>query len=334
MDSKNKLTAVQYGVGPIGQRIVRNAVSKGIHFIGGVDIDPSKVGERLDDICETKIDGEAKITDDASSLLPTSPDVVFHSTVSSVEKAESQLLEALEAGSNVITTCEELSHPWQTHPGPAERIDKVARENGVACVATGINPGFVMDVLPALLSTPFGHLKSVSVTRIQNASQRRIPLQQKVGAGLSPESFEEKVADGAGHVGSRESLEMVADGLGWSLVDVTSTIEPVIAEAPVENAYTEVDTGNVAGVRQIIKGTTANGKEISLDLQMYAGANRPRDEIKLNGNQEIVVTVNNGYHGDHSTAAVVTNIVREILRADSGLNTMLDITLPAYQEVY
>ena len=34
-------TAVQYGVGPIGARVVDAAVARGYEFVGAVDVDPA-----------------------------------------------------------------------------------------------------------------------------------------------------------------------------------------------------------------------------------------------------------------------------------------------------
>ena len=50
-----------------------------------------------------------------------------------------------------------------------------------------------------------------------DAGRRREPLQRKVGAGLTADAFAEKKATGTfGHIGLRESLLLVADGLGWT----------------------------------------------------------------------------------------------------------------------
>ncbi|WP_157231428.1 NAD(P)H-dependent amine dehydrogenase family protein [Halostagnicola larsenii] len=258
---------------------------------------------------------------------------MFHSTVSSIEESEPQLIEILEAGCDVISTCEELSYPQHSNHDAAKRIDEVAKENGVTCLSTGINPGFVMDALPVLLSTPVNRVDSIHVNRVQDAEQRRISLQQKIGAGLPVAEFDSQIATGAGHVGSRESVAMLADGVGWSLTEVSEAIEPVVADETVDS-HVAVTPGDVAGVNQTVRGTTASGKEIVLDLQMYVGAENPRDEIRLQGSQDLTVTVDGGYHGDYSTSAIVTNLVDNVLGSGSGLRTMLDIPTPSHRDTY
>src|SRR4030095_13108838 len=100
----------------------------------------------------------------------------------------------------------------------------------VALVGTGVNPGFVMDKLVLTLSTTAQRIDSARAIRIVDASQRRMPLQKKVGAGMSREEFQEKVAAGIiKHHGLPESVDMVADGLGLEIDDIKEVIEPIIA---------------------------------------------------------------------------------------------------------
>jgi len=97
-------------------------------------------------------------------------------------------------------------------------------------VGTGVNPGFVMDKLVLTLATASQQVDSARAIRIVNASDRRLPLQKKVGAGMTPEEFQAQVAAGViKHHGLPESVAMVADGLGLAIDDITETIEPIIA---------------------------------------------------------------------------------------------------------
>lgn len=114
----------------------------------------------------------------------------------------------------MISTTEELSYPWEHHPALARKLDEAATANNATCIGTGINPGFIMDTAPALLSTPFESIDGITIKRIQNASNRRGPLQQKVGVGLSKSEFQTNVVEQGGHVGCRESIFMLANAIG------------------------------------------------------------------------------------------------------------------------
>src|SRR6266478_5296964 len=135
-----------------------------------------------------------KISDNAEEVLSQAADIVMHTTSSSLEKVADQLIECLKAGSCVVSTCEELSYPYRTHPELAEKIDKEAKDWGVALVGTGVNPGFVMDKLVITLAAVSQKIEHAKALRVVDASKRRLPLQKKIGAGLTVEEFRQKVA--------------------------------------------------------------------------------------------------------------------------------------------
>src|SRR6185437_9299921 len=85
------------------------------------------------------------------------------------------------------------------------------------------------------------------------------------------------------HHGLPESIAMVADGLGFALDDISETIEPITAKETVKTEFLEVAPGQVAGVHQIARGTTAGKEKIFMELQMYVGAKHPADSVELRG---------------------------------------------------
>lgn len=319
-------TAVQYGVGPIGSRIATAARQTGFEFVGAVDVDPVKVGADLGEVAGFDDTTGVEVTDDATSALAAGPDVVFHSTVSDVEAAVPQLTEILATGANVVSTTEELAYPQWSAPEAAAALDEAAREHDATVLGAGINPGFVMDAMPAYLSTPLRSVTGVTVERVQDAAARREPLQRKVGAGVPLDAFEREIATGAGHIGSAESVAMLGDALGFDVDAVEETVEPVVAEERIETEYLAVEAGEVAGVRQVAHGTVAGETVVTLDLQMYVGADEPRDVVHFESEPPVSVTVEGGYHGDLSTSAVVVNVAPTVIDAEPGLANMTDLT--------
>lgn len=323
--TQDSLTAVQYGIGPIGSRIVNAAHRTGVEFVGAIDIDPEKVDEDLGEVAGVGEELGVEVTDDAAAALATEPDVVFHSTVSSVEVAAPQLKEALEAGASVVSTTEELSYPWWSNPAVAAELDEAAEAHGGTVLGAGINPGFVMDAMPAVLSTPMAEVDAVRVERVQNASERRKPLQEKVGAGVTEETFEAEIATEAGHVGSTESVAMLADALDFDLDEIEESIEPVVADDRVETDYLTAEAGEVAGIKQVAHGYEDGEPVVELDLQMYVGADDPHDRVEFDGEPDVAIEVEGGYHGDVSTSAVVANVAPTVVDADPGLATMTSL---------
>jgi 2,4-diaminopentanoate dehydrogenase len=325
-----KIRVVQFGVGPIGASMALLTRQKSsLEIVGAIDRDPAKAGRDLGEVAGAKdAPWGVVISAQASPLLTKNVDVVMHSTSSYLASVMDELLGCITAGCCVVSTCEELAYPFRKHPGLSAKLDAAAKEEGVALVGTGVNPGFVMDKLVLVLSAASQRVDHAKAVRIVDAGQRRLPLQKKIGAGMTPEQFREQVAAGViKHHGLPESVAMVADGLGFAIDDISETIAPIIAEETVKTEFLEVAPGQVAGVHQIARGTSAGEEKVFMELRMYVGAKQPCDNIELRGEPNLTLTIPGGTHGDIATAAVAVNAIQAILAASAGLRTVHDLPL-------
>src|SRR5215471_19117680 len=327
---KKKIRAIQYGVGPIGASIVRLMHEKqAIEIIGAIDLDPAKAGRDLGEVVGAQdAPWGVRVSADAKEVLEQNADVVIHSTSSSLPKVMDQLLACLEAESSVVSTCEELSYPYRTYPELSAKLDAAAKDWGVALVGTGVNPGFVMDKLAITLGAVSQRIEHAKALRIVDASKRRLPLQKKIGAGMSVDEFRARVKEGTiKHVGLPESVGMVSDSLGLAVDEITEKIEPKVATEKVTTEFLSVEAGQASGVHQIARGL-AGGKElIHMELQMYVGAKDPADTVTLTGHPTISLTIPGGSHGDIATASVAVNSIPVILDAPAGLRTAKDLPI-------
>lgn len=323
-----KLRSIQYGIGPIGAEIARVAATRqGIEIVGAVDIDPAKVGRDLGDIVGLGRQLGVMVTDDAAALFASTPaDVVMHTTGSYLPQVLPQLEQIVDAGLNVVSTCEELAYPMAQHPAVAGALDRRCRERGVTVLGTGVNPGFVMDTLALVMSGVCQEVRAVRCERVVNASLRRQPLQKKIGSGLTGEQFQQLVdSRQVRHVGLYESVVMIATGLGWTLDDVTETTLPMIAEAPVHTDYFDVEPGLVTGVNQVGTGYKSGEPVITLSLRMYLDAADPHDAIQIEGVPGVDLVLRGGTHGDRATTALVVNCAPRVVDAPPGILTMKDL---------
>lgn len=323
---------VLYGLGPIGVLTGKLALAKPwIKLVGAVDIDPKKVGQDLGTLLERPKPLGIVVTDDAAGLLAHErPDVVLHMTSSYIEQFAGQIKSILQAGVNVASSSEELFYPYLRGERAADEIDRLAKHMGVTVLGTGVNPGFVMDVLPIVLSGVCHDVTAVRVERIVDAATRREPLQRKVGVGIDRDDFERKAEEGKfGHVGLGESIAFIAHALGWPLDTITETIEPMIADRDFSTAYFDVSAGRVTGLHQVAHGIVNREALIELELYMYAGAPATQDRVTLTGTPSLTVTVDGGTPGDVATPAALVNAVPRVAAAEPGLKTMKDLTMPA-----
>jgi len=320
------IRVIQVGLGPIGQRMVRDVLSRrGLELSGAVDIDTAKQGRDIGDVCGLSRPLGLRVSP-PSALRRIPGDVCIVTTVSSFVRLAPLLEDCLKAGKHVVSSCEELSFPYSINPEIADRIDRLARRKGLAVLGTGINPGFLMDMLPVLLSGLCRNIESVRVERHQDSRIRRLPFQQKIGAGLTAAEFEEKKRAGKiRHVGFEQSIRLIAQALGWKLDAVDESVEPVFATEDVSSSLLQVPPGRVAGVHQTAHGYINGRAVITLELDAYNGLREPHDTVFLKGTPDITSEIQGGVHGDISTSAIILNCVQSIVRAKPGLRTMVDI---------
>ena len=320
---------VHFGLGPIGLAVAAVVAERPwLRSVAAVDVSPELHGRLLAELAGVE---EASSPAVAGAYRPVDGAMVaVHCTGSSLDRVAPQIVELARAGLDVVSTTEELSHPWEAHAEAAAAIDAAAKEAGVTVLGTGINPGFAMDYLPLTLSAVARRVDRVDVHRVQDAATRRLPLQRKVGAGMEPDAFRAAVAEGRlGHVGLPESARMLARVFGWRLTDLQERIEPICADEPTPAADGMVEPGQVLGLHQTVVARVGSAVVVSLTLDMAVGIGPARDHVRLSGTPDLEIEVPGGLHGDTATAAIVVNAIPRVLAAAPGLVTMADLAPPA-----
>ena len=324
------LRVVVSGLGPIGQGVARLLLgTEGLQVVGATDVSPSLAGQDLGVILGLPKKLRIKVERDPARLLrKTKADVAVLCTASSIRDIKPQVAAFLKRGLNVVSTCEELAFPVPRNASAFRELDKLARRRKVRVLGTGVNPGYAMDALALMLTAPCARVNRVSVTRVVDAGARRLPLQRKIGAGLNLNQFRRALTEGTvRHVGLVESVHMIAAGLGWRLQRVDESVEPAIAPRDLDTEYLRVPAGAVAGIHQSARGYRDGELAIGLDLQMYVGAESPRDHVLVDGDPPIDATIAGGVAGDVATAAMVVNVIPKVLASPPGVLTMKDLPL-------
>ncbi|MEO7422206.1 MAG: hypothetical protein ABIU87_07415 [Ornithinibacter sp.] len=324
------------GLGAIGREVVRLMLQRpALRLIAACDISPDLIGTSLASVLGEDLHEDLTVIGrlaDAATSFNGPGLVVTHTTTSSLARCLPELLAAVKAGAHVVSSCEELSYPWLQDPQSAAAIDQAARAEGVSVVGTGVNPGFVMDYLPVVLSGAARRVDAVRVHRVQDAGERREPLQAKVGVGISVDEFERRAASGKiGHVGLTESAQAVANALGRSATHdllTTETIEPLLATTATPSAFGSVEPGQVAGIDQVAVVTFEGVERVRLRLSMAVGIGPSRDDVWLTGDPDLHLCVPRGLHGDCATAAVLVNTIGSIRDAEPGLRVMAELRPP------
>jgi 4-hydroxy-tetrahydrodipicolinate reductase len=308
------------------------AVRKGFRIVGAVDVDPQKIDRDLGEVIELGRRMRVTVgTDIGRTIRASKPDVAVLCTSSSLKMVLPQFEEVLERRVPIVTTTEEAAYPARRNRHLARRLDAAARKAKVAVLGTGVNPGFTMDALPIALSAVCERVDRIDVRRVQDARIRRLPFQQKIGAGMTAEQFAREVERGTvRHVGFTESIQMIGDAMGWTFDRIVDDVAPKMAEQDVASDLLAVKAGQVCGVIQNGAGFVKGEPIVTLRLEAYLGAPESYDSVLIEGSPRIHSTIAGGVHGDIATAAITVNSIPAVLDASPGFRTMRDMRLPSF----
>jgi len=324
--SQGGIPVVLLGLGEIGQAIARAAlVRPELRIVAAVDPAPSRAGRALSDVLGEPAPDATVARSLGEVAASARGGVVLAATRSRLTEVLPELEEAVRAGLHVVSTCEELAWPWLNHAEEATALDRLCHERNVAVLGTGVNPGFVLDRLPALLAQVTGPVRHLHGVRVVDLSRRRIALQRKVGAGLDEDEFHDRVERGEiGHVGLAESAAMAAEACaGVDEYEVDEEIVPLLAEEDAEGPV-PVARGQVAGLHHEARVFDGGREVVRLELTIAVGAADPRDEVNLDADPPVRVLVPGGIAGDAATANTVVNAVPALVEL-RGLVSVLDL---------
>jgi 4-hydroxy-tetrahydrodipicolinate reductase len=320
------------GMGPLGVKTVHELYERSLgRVVAVVDSAPSLAGTPVSKLIPAA-DPKLRILPDLKSVDNWDEiEAAVVTTSSDLVRCEMTFRELLKRGKTVVSTCEELVYPWLRHVALAEELHDLAVKNGGRLLGTGVNPGFLMDALPAFLTSVSKSVKGIACYRIQDASARRIPFQKKIGAGLDDEQFAKRVADGTlRHVGLGESLHFIAHYVGLPVERWEEDISPVKADRDMVCGLGTIPRGRVAGVRQVARGYFDERCVVHLEFQAAIGQKDPHDRVLIEGEPHMDMVIPGGVHGDVATCAIVINAIPRLLRAAPGLHTMATIPPPIH----
>ncbi len=323
------IKVVHQGLGSIGRETARSMLKDSrFEIVGAVDINKDYAGKDIGDLLGTEECG-VEITGDAEELFKkTKPDVLVLTTSLTLGSIMQQLELAASLGINVVSPAEELFYPQFVDREKAERLDRLAMEHKVGILGTGVNPGCLMDAFPLkrlreLEGLGHADYASIVIYRWSNTAERRLPLLEKTGAGLSEQDFYRLNREGKlGHVGLKISAAYLAENLGFTDYKINFERKPVIlGESRTTKSGKHIPEGHVAGIQEKCV-VESNGKSICLDLRMFAGA-RNVNIVDISSESRAyrkVLDYSNIVNGDEATTRILKDAAMHVVKGNPGLN--------------
>jgi 4-hydroxy-tetrahydrodipicolinate reductase len=325
-----------WGLGAMGSGIAEMLLGKKGVDITGVAGRPGKIGKSMYEFLSVKRDGrpDVIIGSPENVIKEKSADVVMLCTDSFTEKAFDRIKFILERKINCITSAEEMAYPKAQSPELAEKLDGIAKANGVSVLGTGINPGLIMDLLVILMTGCCKSVDHITARRVNSLSPFGPAVMEEQGIGITPEEFRNGVKTGklSGHVGFAESIGMISDALGWKLSGFEQSMEPIITGTDRKSPYGFAKAGNVAGCAMKGQGYVDGKLTIEMDhpqqIEPEQAGVKTGDYVIIKGVPNINLVNSPEVPGGIGTIAMLANMIPHIINARPGLHTMLSLPVP------
>ena len=223
-------------------------------------------------------------TDDIDLACSSDVDAVVYTVNSDFRPVESQAeVEAvLRAGTNVVTpSFYPLYHPPSTPPALAEPIRAACLDGGSSILASGIDPGWICDILPLFLTGMSADITEIRSREIFNYALYDQPdaVRTLIGFGGPMEATPPMLLDFALEMVWGPVVRVVADGLGVAIDEIRTVVEKRALERTVTVAgMGDFEKGGMGAFRFEVQGIV-DGRP----LIVMEHITRIDDDCALNG---------------------------------------------------
>ena len=331
------IRVLQWGLGAMGSGMARLMLEKsGLQIVAAVDARPDYVGRDLGEVLGVGKKLGVIVTDQPETVLDSNKvDLTVIATTSWTERQMPDLRKIITAGINVISIAEEMADPAAQHPELAKELDELAKQHGVSVLGTGVNPGYVLDLLVVALTGGCHSVERIEASRVNDLSPYGPTVMETQGVGTTPEVFRKGVAEGTivGHVGFPESIQLISDALGLGVDRIVQTREPIISKVYRETPHVKVEPGMVAGCAHTGVGYRGDTEVIRLvhpqQIHPHLENQDTGDYINIYGVPEIHMAIKPEYAGGKATIGIAVNMIPHVVAATPGLKRMIDLPVPA-----
>lgn len=327
---------VIWGFGAMGAGMANMLNKKtGVDIVGVCDLHPARVGKSVAEVLGIDKWQDVIINGDIEEVLNANKiDLCLLATDSFTKGAFDKMKLIMEKGINVITTAEEMAYPKAQQPELADKLNEIAKANGVTVLGTGINPGLIMDLLVVCLTGCMETVDHIEAKRVNSLSPFGETVMDEQGVGITKEEFDKRVAadELAGHVGFSESINMISDAIGWKVDKFEQQMKPILTTVDRKSPYGFAAAGNLAGINMTGQGYVDGQVKIDMihpqQIEPEMEGTHTGDYIVLQGNPPVNMAITPEVDGGVGTIAMCVNMIPHVINAKAGLKTMIDLPVP------
>lgn len=341
---------IVWGTGNVGQAALRAVIADpGLELVGVIVSQASKVGRDAGALCGRPPVGVAA-TDDVGAALAVGVDAVAYCASGDFrpDAALADVERCLRAGASVVTTAlYPFYDPTNAPEDLRQRMDAACRAGGASLFVSGIDPGWVNDLLPLLASGLCQEIEQIRSFEIFNYELYAQPdaVRYLVGFGQPLESVPPMVAPGVPTMVWGGQIRLMARGLGLVVDEIREVVERRPLERTITNRLGTFEVGMQGALRFEVQGwiggrprlviehVTRICDDIAPDWPTVDGGSS--HGVRITGKPSLTITVEaEDEHGDRAgggnatAAARIVHAIPSVCGAAPGLLDALDVPLP------
>lgn len=311
----------------------------------------AKVGQDAGALAGLDMTTGVTATDDLEAVLATQPDCVVYCAMADnrMGRAMKEVGRILAAGIDVVGSAPvPMQYPWGVLPGKyIAPLEDVARQANASLFVTGVDPGFVTDLIPLAFAGTCSRIEQVRCMEIADYASYdgATVLFDVMGFGSGPDEVPLQLQPGMLATAWGCSIRQLAAGLGVQVDEITESYEREPAPEPFDIAAGHIPKGGQAALRFEIRGMVDGHPAIVIEH-----VTRLRDDLRPDwqrpaqpgGSYRVEITGEPSYaidicptsrRGDHNHAAIVAaagrivNAIPAVVAAPPGIRTTLDLPL-------
>jgi 4-hydroxy-tetrahydrodipicolinate reductase len=317
---------VIYGVGQYGAMIARLAADRGWPIAAAFNRAGPKVGQDLGRLAGLGRDLGVAVQDCETgdyASLDADIGVVTHRDLLSANMDAYRRL--MNAGLNIACHGVQSYLPQSNDPVLAAEIGALAQANRVTFTGCGIwdMSRIWSGILTAGPCTDIQSIHISSLTDPQGQCTSISQIKQYCISDTVEEFYAKGIDRNAAALAKKTIPEMVLRALGYTIVESTATIEPVVYDVPVETKFVPEGAfppGLVTGVRFHCKTTTAEGVVGTglVDQRMFLPGDVEHMYWEVDGTPRNRTRVER-LDSAHATAGNLFNRIPDIIAAPPGI---------------
>lgn len=327
---RSPVRVVTVGIGEMGKKLCLTLLEReGIEIVAACDSDPGIAGRDLGDVIGLGRTLGITVRAGVDEVFRgVKADIALFSTVTDLEELTPQILAALDAGCDVISTSEPLSYSWRTSPDHTAALDAAAKARGLTVLGTGICPGFLPDVVPIVATLGSRRIDHIDIKIFGDVFPYGPSVWKGMGLGLTEEEYGRRLGNEV-DIEFAEPVDQVAAAIGMRLDEVREASRPLLAPHDIRVGALEVGRGRVCGFVQTTSGYVGEREVIRLTVEGPLCCDLPpfTVEVKVTGKPNVKLRLELEHEDGWSTSTVVANMVPRVLEARPGVVAMKDLKL-------